>query len=117
MLYTLGQYIVNVQSSTTSDVFLTIFIFGICKNEYISTCTSGGIQITVTGENMDSVAEPIMVVVVVNLLIGDPSIFYQVGSNHLQRNHLSKCGNPIYYLHSLKSMLKHHSRTCSNKLN
>ena len=29
MLYTLGQYIVNVQSSTTSDGFLTIFIFGI----------------------------------------------------------------------------------------
>ena len=39
---------------------------------------SGGIKITVTGENMDSVAEPIMVVVVVNLLTGDPSIFYQV---------------------------------------
>ena len=29
MLYTLGQYIVNVQSSTTSDGFSTIFIFGI----------------------------------------------------------------------------------------
>ena len=31
MLYTLGQYIVNVQSSTTSDGFSTIFIFGICN--------------------------------------------------------------------------------------
>ena len=29
MLYTLGQYIVNVQSSTTGNGFLTIFIFGI----------------------------------------------------------------------------------------
>ena len=29
MVYTLGQYIVNVQSSTTSDGFSTIFIFGI----------------------------------------------------------------------------------------
>ena len=29
ILYTLGQYIVNVQSSTTSDGFSTIFIFGI----------------------------------------------------------------------------------------
>ena len=31
MLYTLGQYIVDVQSSTTSDGFSTIFIFGIWK--------------------------------------------------------------------------------------
>ena len=30
MLYTLVQYIVNVQWSTTSDRFLTIFTFGIC---------------------------------------------------------------------------------------
>ena len=30
MLYTLGQYIVNVQWSTTSDRFLNIFKFGIC---------------------------------------------------------------------------------------
>ena len=30
MLYTLGQYIVNVQSSKTSNRFSTIFIFGIC---------------------------------------------------------------------------------------
>ena len=29
MLYALGQYIVNVQWSTTSDRFLTIFTFGI----------------------------------------------------------------------------------------
>ena len=35
MLYTLGQYIVNVQWSTTGDKFLTIFTFGICfgKND------------------------------------------------------------------------------------
>ena len=32
MLHTLGQYIVNVQSSTTSDRFSTIFIFGICPH-------------------------------------------------------------------------------------
>ena len=30
MLYTLGQYIVNVQRSTTSNGFLTIFTFWIC---------------------------------------------------------------------------------------
>ena len=67
------------------------------RNENISTLilfsnysSVEEIQITVTGENMDSVAEPIMVVVVVNLLTGDPSIFYQVCSNHLQWNHLSK---------------------------
>ena len=36
MLYTLGQYIVNVQSSTTSDGFLTIFIFGIWQG--VSLC-------------------------------------------------------------------------------
>ena len=29
MLYTLAEYIVNVQSSTTSDRFLTIFTFAI----------------------------------------------------------------------------------------
>ena len=34
MLYTLGQYIVNVQSSTTSEGFSTIFIFGICLKHY-----------------------------------------------------------------------------------
>ena len=34
MLYTLGQYIVNVQSSTTSDGFSTIFIFGIWEPTY-----------------------------------------------------------------------------------
>ena len=35
MLYTLGQYIVNVQSSTTGDGFLTIFIFGICREKCV----------------------------------------------------------------------------------
>ena len=30
MLFTLGQYIVNVQWSITGDGYLTIFIFGIC---------------------------------------------------------------------------------------
>ena len=34
MLYTLGQYIVNVQWSNTSDGFLTIIIFGICDTKY-----------------------------------------------------------------------------------
>ena len=34
LLYTLGQYIVNVQSGTTSDGFSTIFIFGI----WLYTC-------------------------------------------------------------------------------
>ena len=43
MLYPLGQYIVNVQSSTTSDGFSTIFIFRICwwqlpSNQYASYC-------------------------------------------------------------------------------
>ena len=40
MLYTLGQYIVNVQSSTTSDGFLTIFIFGIWAHPYTTPSES-----------------------------------------------------------------------------
>ena len=49
---------------------------------------SGGVPITVTGENVDSVAEPIMVVTVITN--SEQSVYYQVHKFYYLNNSIQK---------------------------
>ena len=53
MLYTLGQYIVNVQSSTTSNRFSTIFTFGICGDKRIGFVVPDDVVVTLGFHKLD----------------------------------------------------------------